>query len=39
MFEEDKEKMQREKYHLLTDKTMVKDVVTKALRSVSGLAQ
>jgi hypothetical protein len=39
MFEEDKEKMQKEKDQLLAEKTVVKEAVTKALRSVSGLAQ
>jgi hypothetical protein len=39
MFEEDKAKMQREKDQLLTEKTVVKEAVTKELRSVSGLAQ
>jgi hypothetical protein len=39
MFEEDKEKIQKEKDQLLTEQTMVKEVVTKALFSVSGLAQ
>jgi hypothetical protein len=39
MFEEDKAKIQKEKDQLLTEKTVVKEAVTKALRSVSGLAQ
>jgi hypothetical protein len=39
MLEEDKEKIQREKDQLLTEKTAVKEVVRRALRSVPGLAQ
>jgi trimethylamine:corrinoid methyltransferase-like protein len=39
MFEEDNAKIQKEKDQLLTEKTAVKEAVTKALRSVSGLAQ
>jgi hypothetical protein len=39
MLEEDKVKIQREKDQLLAEKTAVKEVVSKALRSVSGLAQ
>jgi hypothetical protein len=39
MFEEDKEKIQKEKDQLLAEQTVVKEAVTKALRSVSGLAQ
>jgi hypothetical protein len=39
MFKEDKEKMQNEKYQLLVEQTVVKEAVTKELRSVSGLAQ
>jgi hypothetical protein len=39
MFEEDKEKMQKEKDQLLAEQTVVKEAVTRALRSVSGLAQ
>jgi hypothetical protein len=38
MFEEDKEKIQKEKDQLITEQTMVKEVVTKELFSVSGLA-
>jgi hypothetical protein len=38
-FEEDKEKMQKEKDQLLAEQTVVKEAVTRALRSVSGLAQ
>jgi phosphopantetheinyl transferase (holo-ACP synthase) len=38
MFEEDKENMQKEKDQLLAKKTVVKEAVTKALRSMSGLA-
>ena len=37
MFEEDKEKIQKEKDQLLAKKTMVKEAVTKALCFVSGL--
>jgi hypothetical protein len=39
MLEEDKEKIQREKDQLLTEKTVVKEVVRKSLHSVPGLAQ
>jgi phosphopantetheinyl transferase (holo-ACP synthase) len=39
MFEEDKAKIQKEKDQLLAEQTAVKEAVTKALRSVSGLAQ
>jgi hypothetical protein len=39
MFEEDKEKIQKEKYQLLVEKTVVKEVVTKEIFSMSGLAQ
>jgi hypothetical protein len=39
MLEEDKEKIQREKDQLLAEKTVVKEVVRRALRSVPGLAQ
>jgi hypothetical protein len=39
MLKEDKEKIQREKDQLLTEKTIVKEVVGRALRSVPGLAQ
>jgi hypothetical protein len=39
MFEEDKAKIQKEKDQLLAEKTVVKEAVTKSLRSVSGLAQ
>ena len=38
VFEEDKENIQKEKDQLITEQTMVKEVVTKALFSVSGLA-
>jgi hypothetical protein len=38
-FEEDKEQIQREKYQLLTEQTVVKETVARALRSMSGLAQ
>jgi hypothetical protein len=38
MFEEEKEKMKKEKYHLLTEQTMVKEAVTKSLLLVLGLA-
>jgi hypothetical protein len=34
-----KRRMQKEKDQLLTEKTVVKEAVTKALRSVPGLAQ
>jgi hypothetical protein len=34
MFEEDNAKIQKEKDQLLTEKTAVKEAVTKALRSV-----
>jgi hypothetical protein len=39
MLEEDKEKIQREKDQLLAEQTAVKEVVSRALRSVPGLAQ
>jgi hypothetical protein len=39
MFEEDNAKIQKEKYQLLIDQTTVKEVVTKALHSVSSLEQ
>jgi hypothetical protein len=39
MLEEDKAKIQREKDQLLTEQTVVKEVVSKELHSVSGLAQ
>jgi hypothetical protein len=39
MFEENKEKIQEEKDQLLAEKIVVKEAVTRALRSVSGLAQ
>jgi hypothetical protein len=39
MFEEDKKKIQKEKDQLLAEKIGVKEAVTRALRSVSGLAQ
>jgi hypothetical protein len=39
MLEEDKVKIQREKDQLLTEKTAVKEVVSRTLRSVPGLAQ
>jgi hypothetical protein len=39
MLKEDKEKIQREKDQLLTQQTVVKEVVNKALRSVPRLAQ
>jgi hypothetical protein len=39
MLEEDKEKIQREKDQLLAEKTVVKEVVSRALCSVLGLAQ
>jgi hypothetical protein len=38
MFKEEKEKMQKEKDHLLIEQNMVKEAVTKALLSMSGLA-
>jgi hypothetical protein len=38
-FEGDKEKMQKEKDQLLAEKTVVREAVTRALHSVSGLAQ
>jgi hypothetical protein len=38
-FEEDREKIQKEKDQLLAEQTVVKEAVTRALRSVSGLAQ
>jgi hypothetical protein len=38
-FEEDREKIQKEKDQLLAEKTVVREAVTRALRSVSGLAQ
>jgi hypothetical protein len=37
-FEEDREKIQKEKDQLLVEQTVVKEDVTRALRSVSGLA-
>jgi trimethylamine:corrinoid methyltransferase-like protein len=39
MFEEENAKVQKEKDQLLAEKTAIKEAVTKALRSVSGLAQ
>jgi hypothetical protein len=39
MFEEEKEKMQKEKDQVLAEHTMVKEAVTRALLSVSGLEQ
>jgi hypothetical protein len=39
MFEEDKEKIQKEKYQLLAEQTTVKEEMTKSLRSVLGLEQ
>jgi hypothetical protein len=39
MLEEDNAKIQKEKDQLLTEKTAVKEEVTKALRSVSSLEQ
>jgi len=39
MFEEDKEKIQKEKDQLLAQQIGVKEAVTRALHSVSGLAQ
>jgi predicted nucleic acid-binding Zn-ribbon protein len=38
-FEEDKEKIQKEKDQLLAEQIVVREAVTRALRSVSGLAQ
>jgi len=38
MLEEDKAKIQREKYQLLADQTAVKEAMNKTLRSVPGLA-
>jgi hypothetical protein len=38
MLEEDKEKLQREKDQILTEQTTVKQVVSKSLLSMSGLA-
>jgi hypothetical protein len=37
-FEEEKEKIQKEKYQLLVEKTVVGEAVTRELLSVSGLA-
>jgi hypothetical protein len=37
-FEEDREKIQREKDQLLAEQIGVREAVTRALRSVSGLA-
>jgi hypothetical protein len=37
-FGEDREPIQREKYQLLTEHTVVKEAVARELRSVSGLA-
>jgi len=37
MFEEDNAKAHKEKYQLLVEQTLVKEAVTKALHSVSGL--
>jgi hypothetical protein len=37
-FEEDKEKIQKEKYQLLMEHIVVKEVVTRALLSMPGLA-
>jgi hypothetical protein len=39
MLKEDKVKIQREKDQLLTEKTAVKEVVRRTLRSMPGLAQ
>ena len=36
-FEEDKEKMQKEKDQLLAEKIVFKEAVTRSLRSMSGL--
>jgi hypothetical protein len=38
-FEEDGEKLQKEKDQMLIEQTVVREAVTRALRSVSGLAQ
>jgi hypothetical protein len=38
-FKEDKEKIQKEKDQLLAEQTVVKEAVTRALHSMSGLAQ
>ena len=38
-FEEDREKIQKEKDQLLAEQIVVKEVVTRALCSVPGLAQ
>jgi hypothetical protein len=38
MFEEDKEKIHKEKYQLLTEQIGVKEAVTRSLRSVLSLA-
>jgi hypothetical protein len=38
MFEEDKEKIQKEKDQLLTERIRVKEAVTRSLRSMLGLA-
>jgi hypothetical protein len=38
-FEEDKEKIQKEKDQLLAERTMVREAVTRALRSMPGLEQ
>jgi Fic family protein len=37
MFKEEKEMMQKEKYQLLAEQTVVKEVMIKALHSVLGL--
>jgi hypothetical protein len=39
MLEEENVKIQKEKYQLLAEQTTVKESVTKALRSMPGLAQ
>jgi hypothetical protein len=39
MYEEENAKMQKERDQLLVEQTVFKEVVTKSLRSVSGLAQ
>jgi hypothetical protein len=39
MLEENKENMQEEKYHLLAEKTMVKEAVTRSLNYVSSFTQ
>jgi hypothetical protein len=38
-FEEDKEKIQKEKDQLLVEQFVVREAVTRVLRSVSGMAQ